>query len=131
MDKDRKIFAVVGAMLTAAIIAIILLVLYVFIEPVDPTRILASAPAGIIGASGAAIGAYLSKRSPSDERETFIIHQSGMYAWLFLYITLPFLAIFLIYSPPPHGIMGALLLYGIWLIAIIIFSITTLYRNWR
>lgn len=131
MAHPRKLGAVVGFMLMSAVILVILMVWYVFTSPINQTNILAYVTLAISGALGAAIGSYISKRNPSDERETFILYQSSTYAWFFLFITLPFVAMLLANSPPPYGIYAALLLYGVWLIAIIVFTATALYRNWR
>lgn len=131
MKPKTKFAAVLAGVLTAAFIAVVLIALYVFLAPLDPTRLMASLPAGIAASTGGALGAYLSTRQRADERETLILHQAGMYGWLFLFIALPFIALYSIYSPSPYGLRDALGLYAAWIIGIIIFSVTALYRNYR
>ncbi len=131
MTRETKFMGVIAGVLTAAVIAVVLLVLYLYFGSLDPTSILASAPAGIAAGTGATLGVYFSRRSRTDEREALILHQSGMYAWLFLFIALPIVAVYLINIPSLYGLTAALILYGIWIVAILLFSITALHRYRR
>ncbi|MFX1510839.1 MAG: hypothetical protein ACFFBR_11100 [Promethearchaeota archaeon] len=131
MDRETKFAAIFGGFVFTVLMSVALLALYFTYGPLDPIQILSSVPAAIAGATGGVLGAYLSKRQRADEREALILHHSGMYAWLFLFMALPFIAVYVIHTPPPFGITSALLLYSVWIIAILLFSITALYRYRR
>ncbi len=128
MNLNRKFEGVIFSMLMAAVILIILTLWYLLATPGLQSEILSLVTVFLSGAIGATIGAYISKRSPSDERETLIFNQSSTYAWLFLFIAIPLIAMILVTSPPPYGLYAAILLYGVWFVATIIFSATALYR---
>lgn len=131
MDRETKFAAVGGGFIFTVLMTVFLLALYFTYGPLDPIQILATVPSAIAGATGGILGVYLSKRQRADEREALILHQSGMYAWLFLFMALPLVAIYLIHSPPPYGFTAALLLYIVWVVAILLFSINALYRYRR
>lgn len=128
MSRDRKLNAVITTMLLGPLVLIILTIWYLLADPSFQPEFLTYVTVCLSGILGAAIGAYISKKNPSDERETQIFNQSSTYAWFFLFFVIPLIAMVLVNSPPPYGVYAAILLYGTWFVAIIIFSATALYR---
>jgi hypothetical protein len=118
-------------MVAGALIAIILVTPGLLPEPVFRTGLLAVLLGGSAGAMGFAIRAAMGRREHADERDILILHRAGWYAWLFLFIAVPLLAIYWLWSPAPYGFWVSLGFYGAWLIAVIIFAATAIREYYK
>jgi hypothetical protein len=118
-------------MVAGALIAVILITPNLLPAPIFRTGLLAVLLAGSAGAMAFAIRASMGRRQRADERDILILHRAGWYAWLFLFIAVPLLAIYWLWSPAPYGFWVALGLYGAWLIALIIFATTTIRQYYK
>lgn len=74
---------------------------------------------------------YISLRRQPDERMRRILKDAAHNSLAFLWLGLPFLAIFFIFMPAWNGIIAATWLWAVLLTSITIFGATLVYKYWR
>lgn len=110
---------------------IVLVAFFTILELLTPISIasviVSYTPAMIAGVFGGLVGSYISLRRRPDERMQQILKHSARNAFWALIMSLPFMGVAFMFLPTQTGMFYGIWLFGLWIIAMVIFYLSAIY----